>query len=191
MESNLEQLIQKSTSARESISRILLKNFPIEQEFADFLSMDIVNQAIGVDAVERYNEAKRAAKKLKEEEWERKCRQAKWDERKDSILNVARIGLTRVFPAILLLIVIGWTATGVHSCISKSPYPRTYDALLESTRFADVERGGWHSASVKGLNDSSNLCIDGWDSWGRYGLRGNAPTCINRKKVDDLNNALQ
>lgn len=190
METNLEQLIEKSTKTRESISHILTKNFPVEKDFADFLAMDIVNQAIGVDALERYNEAKLKDKKRKEDEEAERIRKRDRADRIWKLKYYAKNTGKYVLPSVVGLCLAVWAVTGVYSCATASPYPRTYLPLPEQVRFEDVAKG-YKDKSVVGLSDDSNLCIQNYNySRGTQPIR-QAPACVHPNRLVSLNQALQ
>lgn len=184
METKLDELVDKSVKVRDSLSRTLVKNFPIEKDYADFLAMDVVNQAIGVDALERYN-------REKELEKERKEREARSQARKAMVGSVLGVIFGGVLPAMLVIVIIGWAVMGIHSCATKSPYPRLYKPIPEHARFVDTERSSWKGDQVYGLSDANNLCVTGFGTDGRGGLKGASETCIHRNKVESLNQAMQ
>ena len=190
MESNLEQLIEKSTKARESVARTLLKNFPIEEDFANFLAMDVVNQAIGVDALERYNESKRLEAQRKEEKELERRRQIKRQGRLATLRSVLGVTLKGVVPSVLALLLVVWAISGMYSCATKSPYPRTYTPFTETVRFADEKRTGFQDKSVDGLDDDSLLCIRGFAYYIQGNVNDQTAGCIHRNKLSALNNAL-
>lgn len=181
MESNLEQLVEKSTKVRESLSRTLMKNFPIERDFADFLAMDVVNQAIGVDTLERYNESKRLEKVKQQQELKEK-----------QLRNVLGITFKGVIPSIIVLCLAVWAVMGIHSCATALPYPRTYDPIPEQARFVDTDRSSWRGDQVHGLSDANNLCLAKHNTTnGKGGGEGSSKTCIHRNKAESLNKALE
>lgn len=192
MENNLEQLVEKSTKVRETISRALVRNFPVEQDFADFLAMDIVNQAIGVDALERYNQSKLLEKKKREEEELERQRLRRREERIDTFKSILGWTFKGVLPSILGLCLLAWGVTAMYSSATKSPYPRTYKAIPEHARFADTDRSSWRGDQVYGLSDQTNLCLVNYGTTdGRGGGEGSATTCIHRNKLQSLNTALE
>lgn len=190
MESELEKLIAKQTKVRDEVSKILLKNFPLERELADFLAMDVTTQAIGEEAIERYNEKKALERKKAEEEQAERDRKRNREYRIARIKNGLNITFVQVIPSILGVALLGFFIFNIYGCATAPPYPRTYDAIPEHARFVDIDRSSWKGDTVVGLHDESNLCIRGHGVRNRYGMIGGSETCIHRNRVDSLNQAL-
>jgi hypothetical protein len=190
MESELERLIAKQTKVRDEISKVLLKNFPLEKELADFLAMDVTTQAIGEEAIERYNGKKELERKKAEAERIAREKQEWWDDKKEDLKHYTGITFKGILPSILGIALIGFIIFNVHGCMTALPYPRTYSVIPEHARFVDTERSSWKGDVVVGLHDESNLCVRAHGVRDRYGMIGGAKTCIHRNRLDSLNQAL-
>lgn len=183
MDSNLEQLVEKSVKVRDNIARTLTKNFPIEKDLADFLAMGVVNEAIGDDALARYGRHKNELALVKDREEAR----ITWEYRKRAAKTIGLTGTSIIFALVILF----YSVTGIYSCATASPYPRVYKPMPEHARFADVERSSWRGDVVSGLNSTNNLCVEEKHPISRDGRIGEAITCVHRNRVESLNQAMQ
>src|SRR5688500_18682589 len=100
-EKALERLIEKQTKSRKDITKILVRDFPIEEDIADLIAFDATNQAVGTKAIDAYNKI----------QFRRKA--------KDFIMNFGKVALRSllyILPTALLLFIIFWVVTGMYAC---------------------------------------------------------------------------
>lgn len=196
----LEKEIKKSVKVRESITKILLDNYPIEKDFAAIIALDTTNAAIGTDRLEKYNAEKALATKQAEDSY-KKLR------RKEKIKDATIIAISRVIPMGIGICLFLYIVFSIGSCVygvATAPvYPRTYKPVPETVRFESV-RSTTFTDEYKGLNEKmplvdanelstlNHLCMH--DNIGSYRegafILDKAPSCINVKKAESLNAAL-
>ena len=58
-EKALEQLINKTVKSQTEIKKILVRDFPIDEDLAAIIASDATNQAIGLHDIKRYSRIQR------------------------------------------------------------------------------------------------------------------------------------
>lgn len=190
----LEQLTEKTVRSRTTISKLLVKEFPLDEDVADFIAMEAVNKALGLEVLREYKRQTRA-------------------KRTREFLG-KHVPTTLRFVGILLLVCVAsyglfWIGSGIYGWATASPYPRVYTPIPEVVRFRDYRnRDGyifrnetlpvgvpeeyratmWKASEKReGLSDNSQLCATQGSESSNF---GNQPYCIHRNLLTKLNDTL-